>query len=151
MTKLTDSGKVVVNSIGIPGQFVAIASEWYSGSGDMLYAVCSTGGLTTGTNCPVTDYTDDADRMVKWYYSIWLDLASDVGSAYRSACKALNHATERYNDLDDCTDAEIDQRYSDYDACVADAALLADFEEWADNQVSRLESDYPALEDWSGE
>lgn len=151
MTKFHDDGRVVVDSIAIPGPFVRVASNWYNGMGDMLYAVCSTGGLTTGTNCPVTDFTDSDDRDQKWYYSIWLDLASDVGSARDSCFRALEQARARYDDLDGCTEEEVQERCDEYNDLSADYDVLTDFEEWAENQVDTIEHGYPVLEDWSGE
>jgi hypothetical protein len=80
----------------------------------MLYAVSSTGGLTTGAICPVTDYTDDDDRMHKWYLSIWVDFSSDIGCAARGARKG-NHE---------------------------DAQKLEDAEKWVDDVCERLSEAY---------
>jgi hypothetical protein len=86
----------------------------------MLRAVSSTGGLTTGTICPVTDYTDDDDRDRKWYYSIWLELSGDVGRARRMA--GYDHR---------------------------DFNSLVDFEDWIDEQVYQLWESY-GLDEWEG-
>lgn len=112
-----------VNSIELPARFVELCCDWYDGSGSMLYAVASTGGLTTGTICPVTDY-DDRDR--KWYYQLWVDLSVDVMYARRAAQKAsLDNA-----DHDDYLD-------------------LVDFEDYADSVVERLCEEY-GLDDYEG-
>jgi hypothetical protein len=136
MTAFHNDGRVVVNSIEIPPTFVGVAGDWYGGQGCMLYAVCSTGGLTTGTNCPVLDYTDDADRDQKWYYSIWCDLSADVGSAECAARKAVETWEGDYN----C---------DEYEELVSNCRDLQDFEDWVDNTVlPMLAAGYPALEDW---
>lgn len=126
---------IPVNSIEIPDRFVEVAECWHGGQGCMLYAISSTGGLTTGTNCPVLDYDDDADRMQKWYYTIWCDLIADVAGARRAAEKGYNAADE-----DDGGDGE------GHDA---DYPVLVEFEEWVDMQVGRLCEAY-GLEDWEG-
>jgi hypothetical protein len=118
----------MINEITIPSDYVDVAGRWYDGM-DMLYAVCSTGGLTTGTSCPVRDYDGLEDRDVKWYYGLWLSLSGDVGRARRAA--EAGHNGESDSD---------------------DAAVLAEFEDWIDNEVlPQLEAGYPGLEDWSGE
>jgi hypothetical protein len=113
-----------INSIAIPDRFVEICEGWYDGMGDMLYAVSSTGALTTGTRCPIDDYNDLHDRSRKWYYSLWCDLSVDVGRAARSA---------RSMGPDNAFDAEV----------------LGEFEEWVDNVCDLLAEEY-GLEDWLG-
>lgn len=115
-----------VNSIEIPVRFVEVADGWYSGAGDMLYAVCSTGNLTTGTNCPVTDYKDLNDRDRKWYLTLWRSLSADVYSALRAACD------------EQC-----------YPGGHEDISVLSEFDEYIDSIVERLEHEY-GLEDWDG-
>lgn len=131
---------ISVNSIEIPARFVRVAGEWYSGMGDMLYAVCSTGGLTTGTNCPVSDYMNRRDRDEKWYLTIWRNLSCDVGRAESAARKQLVDYGDppEFEDWDD----------SEYLELVKDVEDLQDFENWVDNTViSDLEEDY-GLVDW---
>jgi hypothetical protein len=118
---------VPIDSIEIPERFVAIASEWYGGSGDLLYAISSTGGLTIGNMCPVRDYTDIADRDRKWYYTLWIGLSGDVGYA-RRLCKNT------------CDDDDV----IDYES---DLAVLTDFENWVDGVCLLLANAY-GLEDW---
>ncbi len=113
--------KTPINSIKIPRKFVAICNGWYSGSGDMLYAVSSTGNLTTGTINPY-----DSDE--KWYLSLWDSLSADAGSA-RLAAESM------------CDDGE------DY---AHDADILGKFEEWVDVVCERLAVEY-GLEDWHRE
>jgi len=77
--------KIPVDSIEIPAWIVEVCSEWYNGSGDMLYAVCSTGGLTLGNRRPL-----GAENTEQWYYSIWCDFSVDIGYAARSARAVAN-------------------------------------------------------------
>ena len=109
---------IPVNSIEIPGPFRRICNDWAGDLGCMLRAVSSTGGLTTGTICPVRDYTDQEDRDHKWYYTIWCNLASDVGHALRLAGRD----------------------HEDY-------PTLRDFYDWADEQADRLSESY-GLDEW---
>jgi hypothetical protein len=101
----------------------------------MLYAVCSTGGLTTGTICRVRDYEDRDDRNRKWYYSIWCDLSADVMRARRAAEKGYN-----YRAGDDPGDGEGHDE---------DYPVLAEFEDWVDSICDDLRCDYD-LDDWDG-
>lgn len=124
--------KTPVNSIQIPADYVAVCEGWYSGIHDLLYAVCSTGNLTTGTTCPIHDYTDSRDRERKWYYLLWCDLSVDVGVAARAARKmAESVCAENYDGID----------------YVGDANLLEKFENWVDEVCARLSEEY-GLEDW---
>ncbi|MHC4301004.1 MAG: hypothetical protein ACYS7Y_27330 [Planctomycetota bacterium] len=111
--------KTPVNSIVIPYRFVEVSQGWYSGIDDMLYAVSSTGNLTTGTIRP-----RGCDSDEKWYFTIWCDLATDVGIA-------ANAASKGYNGPSDAADFEV----------------LSEFEAWADCIVERLLDEY-GLEDW---
>jgi len=124
---------IPVDSIEIPERFVAVASHWYDGMGDMLYAVSSTGGLTIGTNCPVTDYTDRDDQLRKWYYSIWCDLSVDVGRALRAARNLRDSDTD----------------HEDYYEREDEADCLEEFDKWVDDVCERLVDEY-GLEDWEG-
>jgi hypothetical protein len=92
----------------------------------MLYAVSSTGGLTTGTHRSRGCDTDE-----QWYYSIWLELSSDVGVAVRAAKKGCN----------------ADDDGGDGEGHDADYPVLVEFEEWVDEQCERLCESY-GLEDW---
>ena len=85
----------------------------------MLYAISSTRGLTTGANCPITDYDDDDDRDRKWYYTIWNGFSADIGYVARVARK-----------VDD-----------------ADADELERAEKWVDTVCENLAADY-GLEDY---
>ena len=112
---------IPVNSIEIPERFVQLAGDWYNGMNDMLYAVSSTGGLTTGTTCPITDYDDGADRDRKWYLALWNDLAVDLASAAR-ACRKQLYELKASGDWEDCdeywdlvSDSTILDLEADYD------------------------------------
>jgi hypothetical protein len=115
---------IPINSIEIPARFVRIASEWYGGQTDLLYAVSSTGGLTTGSRRPLNDEGWASDE--EWYYGLWVALSGDVGYARKVCQKGLDA-----NDDNDDTDYE------------SDLAVLTDFEDWIDEEVlPRLEASY---------
>jgi len=137
---------IPVNSIEIPERFVALASEWYSGSGSMLYAVCSTGGLRTGTNCPVSDYTDEDDRKRKWYVALWRNLSSEVLESHRIACREVYE----YRKLI-ASGSKLDcESICDYERMVSDSNGLAEFLQFCHITTADLEADYN-LEDWENE
>lgn len=92
----------------------------------MLYAVSSTGNLTTGTHRP-----GECDSDEKWYLTLWRGLACDVSLAARSAAKGLN-APEDGGDGDGH-----DDDYPD----------LVEFEAWTDSIVDQLSMEY-GLENW---
>jgi hypothetical protein len=88
--------KTAVNSIHIPFEYIRIASYWHSGQDDMLYAVASTGSLTTGSRRPYDDgrpYTDE-----EWYWSLWADLAASLRRAVH-ACVASGDENECLNEF----------------------------------------------------
>jgi hypothetical protein len=122
---------IPVDSIEIPHEFYDVCTRWYDGVGDMLYAICSTGGLMLGNRRPLGCDTDE-----KWYYSLWCDLSADVGRARRAAEKGYN--------------AHHESDGGDGYGHDADYPVLVDFEEWADAQVEALAVSY-GLEDWDGE
>jgi hypothetical protein len=126
---------IPINSIEIPYDYVDVCAGWYGGQGCMLYAVCSTGGLTTGTNCPALDYDDLDDRDRKWYLSIWRRLSVDAGRAVEAA-----RAGHNFEYGDDPGDGEGHDE---------DYPLLVEFEEWVDARVADLEDSY-GLADWEG-
>jgi hypothetical protein len=88
----------------------------------MLYAVSSTGGLTTGTNCPTS--CDGCDE--KWYLHLWRALSISVSYARRLASKG-------HNGPDD----------------IEDWRVLREFEEWIDETIIPLLEDSYRLEDWN--
>jgi len=122
---------IPVDSIDLDPRFVAVCGRWYGGMGDMLYAVCSTGGLTIGTIRPRGCDTDE-----KWYLSIWIDLAGDVGFA-RSQCERDIMGWDDSYGFGDFTLEDLQ----------ADCADLRDLEDFADQQVERLRAVY-CLQDW---
>jgi hypothetical protein len=134
MTDFTKDGRVVVNSIRTPPPFQRVAGAWYGGQGCMLYAVCSTGGLSTGTDRPTV--CEGCDE--KWYLHLWRGLSADVGCARRSAKKAI----EAFDD----SDQDNEEEYWEF---VADVDVLAEYEEWVDNVIIPLLEKSYGLEDWS--
>lgn len=73
---------MMINHIEIPERFVRVAAAWHSGPEDLLYAVSSTGGLTTGTIQPT-------DTEEEWYLGLWQGLLGDVGYAASCAKEGL--------------------------------------------------------------
>ena len=120
---------IPINSIEIPGRFVFACEDWYSGAGDKLYAVSSTGGLTLGGRCPVgiNDYTDRDDRNRRWYLQLWRNLSVDVGFAASSAEKGHNGPTDE-----------------------EDAVVLREFEDWINDEILPKLAESYGLEDWAG-
>lgn len=108
---------IPVDSIEISAQFQRLCAYWSGGQDCMLYAVSSTGGLTLGTHPPWGCDNDD-----QWYLTLWRHLSIDIGYNVRLAEKA---DYTNSGDIDD----------------------LVDFENWASEQVGRLEESY-GLADW---
>ena len=106
---------IPIDSIKIPSRFVRVASHWYSGMSDMLYAVSSTGGLTLGTTRPVGCETDE-----QWYLTIWRDLSVDTACALRAAYEVRESNNPEVDDYGD----------------------LWDFNKWVNGIVERLEESY---------
>ena len=108
-----------VNSIEIPSEYVEVCDGWYSGSADLLYAICSTGGLTTGTNRPL-----DCDTDEKWYLTLWRGLSVDVCRAKMSARVAESEGWDGGEDYD----------------------TFVYFEDWVDAVCERLAEEYNLTE-----
>ncbi len=96
--------KTPVNSIVIPERFVAVCADWHSGSGCVLYAIASTGGLTTGTIRPAGCNDEE------WYLSLWRDLAVDLGYIGLLGRAVLDDL----NDFEDWVDAIVDRLTEEY-------------------------------------
>ena len=135
----------------IPPEYIDLCNHWYSGQGDMMYAVASTGSLSLGSICPVYDYDDKADRDLKWYYTLCLDLSTSILHARRSAENALRRAEQRAHDLTDCDGEEKNERLNEYHELSDDYDLLVAFLDDIDSEIERLETENPQLENWSGE
>ena len=110
---------ITIDSVQIPCEFVDVASRWYDGQNDMLYAVCSTGNLTLGS---LSDYTIQA------YFDIWCALSVDIGHARKAANTMLNA-------YDGETDSEYYELLDDYNT-------LAEFEEFADKIIENISENY---------
>lgn len=126
--------KTPVNSITIPPQYVAVASRWYAGINDLLYAVTSTKGLTTGTIRP--RFGDDGRRASdeEWYWLLWSDLVDCIDSARDSAAALIERAD--YNGYED---VEV----------IEDLDVLDSFAKYAKGWADRLESEYSIQWDWT--
>jgi hypothetical protein len=62
---------MLLNSIRVPSRFVAVCHHWHGGQNCMLYAISSTGGLTTGTL-----RQDRSDE--EWHLDLFLDLGATL-------------------------------------------------------------------------
>ena len=76
-----------VNSIQIPAEYVELCEHWHGGQNCMLYAVCSTGNLITGSLMPQDCETDE-----QWYIHIWNALSADLSATLRQARKRTDDA-----------------------------------------------------------
>ena len=106
---------LAVDSIVIPDWIVALCANWYSGQDDMLYAVCSTGGLTIGTIRP-----SGCDCAEEWYLTIWREFSCDLGYAARTARKVRDVDADKLA----CAEKWVDKQVAALEACYG----LADFE-----------------------
>lgn len=107
-----------INSITIPSEYVDACEGWHSSAADLLYAVSSTGGLTTGTNRPL-----DCDTDEKWYLTLWRNLSVDIMVARKASAEAaIGEGGE-------------------------DHIILGEFEGWTDAICHRLAEEYN-LTDW---
>ncbi len=109
-----------VNSIEIPAKYIAACEGWHDGVDDLLYAVSSTGGLTTGTIRPAGCDSDE-----KWYLTLWRKLYADVTLARINAQIAEDEGWDGG----------------------ADFYILSEFEDWVDSVCVDLSEEYD-LEDW---
>lgn len=136
-------GNLPINHIEIPSDFVDVSHGYYSGIDDLLYAVSSTGGLTTGTNCPILDYTDNGDRDRKWYLSLWRQLSADIGYAIR-CCNDIIDGYSRRDDQEDWVEWE----HEEYDSACAEIETLTNFEVWVDHTVIPQLEELYGLGEW---
>lgn len=79
-----------INSIVVPWDYVQLCSDWHDGQSSMLYAIASTGNLTTGTVRPVYCDTD-----LEWYADLYSSLYSEL---YR-LIRGLDESTDDYYTL----------------------------------------------------
>ena len=75
----------IINAIAIPDELQQLASGWYDGSGSMLYAITTTGGLTLGTIRPLEDGRPMTNH--EWYASLFSGLACELNHCARLAKK----------------------------------------------------------------
>ena len=118
--------KTPVNSIVIPERFVNLCGQWHGSMGDLLYAVASTGNLTTGDRRPM-----GCDSEEEWYLVLWERLTNDVGHAAHCAKRGHNAA-------------DLGGDGSGHDR---DYPLLVEFETYADEITKRLSTEY-GLDEW---
>jgi hypothetical protein len=65
-----------INCLTVPEKFVGYAKLWYDGSASMLYAIASTGNLTTGGIRP--RHYGRALTDQEWYHSLYQDLEMEL-------------------------------------------------------------------------
>lgn len=86
---------IEVNSIIVPWDYVQLCEGWHDGQSSMLYAIASTGNLTTGTHRPEHCETD-----LEWYAELYSSLSSEL----RRLVKSLPESNEDYYMLRDFRD-----------------------------------------------
>jgi hypothetical protein len=87
---LTQKGELKMPAIQVPSEYIDLASQWYSGQDDMLYAIASTGTIGTGTHRP---WNDDENRYMtdgEWLDLLISDSSYDLGKAV-SAADRMKH------------------------------------------------------------
>lgn len=71
--------------VQIPSRFVRCCTDWYEGSGSMMYAISSTGALSLGTVRPLGCDTDE-----KWMWHLLNELESEIYHCIRVIRKTRN-------------------------------------------------------------
>lgn len=94
---------IPINSIEVPRCYHRLCNDWHNGINCMLYAIASTGGVTTGTIRP--DGCDGSDE--KWYYQLWCELSADVGYARKAACKSGHEDCDELMNFEDWVDMQV--------------------------------------------
>ncbi len=122
---MNTTAKTPVDSIVIPKHFVDICDNWYNDEDedDLIYAVSSTGNLTTGNRRP-----SGCDSEEKWYVFLWSKLANNVECAVRDAKQGFNVAANGDG--------------GDGDGHDVDYSLLVEFETYVNEIVDRLSVEY---------
>lgn len=113
-----------VNSIQIPIEFASLASMLYDGQASMLYAVASTGNLTTGSIRPYDHQEHDYYTDEQWYVYLWSQLEIEL---YQIVCMIEEGRIKDDEDID--------------------ANEVVRFHEMVETTEERLRKEY-GLEDW---
>jgi hypothetical protein len=105
--------RFTTDHFAIPADFVELASNWYDGSGSMLYAIASTGELTRGSIRPTISEDEKSDGTdgyhsegewitvhrqasdAEWYLGLWADLGSEL----RYILKTVPQTHPDYHDI----------------------------------------------------
>ncbi len=98
-----------VDSIVIPDRFMRVCANWHNGINCMLYAVSSTGNLTTGTIRP-----DDCDTDEQWYLTLWNELSVAIGYARRAAIEDKSEDVGIFDEFEGWVDAICDRLTREY-------------------------------------
>lgn len=87
--------KTPINGIEMPSEYVTLSMYWHAGQDDILYAVCSSGNLLTGTHRP---RDEDGNPMSDeaWYLSLW----DDLDCSLRRLVRTLEAHKSTDDDLD---------------------------------------------------
>lgn len=118
----------MINSIQVPSEFVALASEWYCGSGSMLYAIASTGNLTIGQYRPRNMDTGLPMTDLEWYSSLYFELSCELGQCLGGLRKYIDPSSPN---------PFLDKDVDSYNQ-------LMEFEKWADQQVEKIDAEVEA-------
>ena len=95
--------------VEIPSEYVQLASEWYDGSGSMLYAITSTGGLTLGSRRPLDCETDQ-----EWQLRLFCCLSSELSSLRRMLKDKSLSDYLQIESFEDWTDATLEHLAATY-------------------------------------
>lgn len=100
----------LVNSIKIPYHFVELCEQWHGSIHCLMYAVSSTGNLTTGSirsrGCETTE---------QWYLTIWRDLAVDVSRVAAYTNEQEDKDAELFRKFEQYVNGIMKQLESEYD------------------------------------
>jgi len=103
-----DKGKIKVNSIQIPDAYVDLCGSWHGSTSCLLYAIASTGGLTTGTD-------NRHDSVQAWYANLFQELSIDIDHVAEIADKSEGMET----------DAELLREFGNWVDHVAELLLIS--------------------------
>lgn len=106
--------KTEINSIQIPEEFIDLCNPWHSGQDSMMYAIASTGNLTTGEVRPYDAFDDRHYTDEEWYVNLFVSLEIEIYQLLK-----LNSST-------------VDEQRAD----------LEEFQKWVENIVEKLTHEY---------
>ena len=106
--------KTEINSIQVPEEFIDLCNPWHSGQDSMMYAIASTGNLTTGDVRPYDAYEDRHYTDEEWYVNLFVQLEVEICQLLKLSSPAVD-----------------DQRYE-----------LTEFQKWTEGIIEKLKHEY---------